>query len=407
MEQVKITCCDCLITTEKNYLEEIPYFQEHTENEIDLSYEIVNPITLIKVIDFYKNKKVEFDESDYETLKFLGIEKPLECKKNNIIPDELNIDILTACYQNEYQPPKRIEETVQLPILFDYNTIKKVKTIIDNSFRLDQFYTNAEIYGLEKGKAKIEFNQLKKMRLNPKGDLLLEFQIYVYNYYYPIKTDENIFKEFRIVNANNQLLCKIEDDLIEQYNFKNFTLVKVKLYSRFPYCLNKFSEIFIDCDVFEKYQNKKYDLNVDFVYTSGLCYKEPHDIKNHSIIESEVGECRGDTIHYLFYRLYRVFEFVIILEEGSYKDIKEVNCLIQAEKTKTFSQIDIYFGRKNRDLPDNVVVIPTPFLTNQYLYSGCILIGFKDKDKKIKKVYSNWYNELKNYDDKYVSKLIM
>ena len=184
-------------------------------------------------------------------------------------------------------------------------------------------------------------------------------------------------------------------------------MVKVKLYSRFPYCLNKFSEILIDCDVSEKYQNKEYDLNVDFGYISGLCYKEPHDIKNHSIIESEVGECRGNTIHFMFNNFYRVFEFVIILEEGSYKDIKEVSCLIQAEKCKTFTQIDIYFGRKNRDLPDNVVVIPTPFLTNQHLYSGCILIDFIDEGKKIKKVYSNWYNELRDYNDKYVSKRFM
>lgn len=386
MNTIKIDCHDCLILVKKMYLIKIPYFknifdekykQPNPDDILDFNYTTANPISLIKIINFYKGQDIEFEENDNETLIILGIKEPLVHDKK---PHEIiMINKFNLFLQKSSLNPLHQNIGGNKVTLHDYNTMQTCEITYDS------------FINIQKKDFELKF---------PEGiDVINELLFYINTTLY-----NQLITGIKIYNESNILLCEIFEDQIEQTNFEEseVVMIRVLLYNRFPYFCKLIQKINIQLELSEF--GELCNGYTVFTYIAGVTsFKE----KLQSIVESRkasIQQMSDNSSFYIIENAMNVFEIVIILKEGNFNDIEEIQCSSYKDNFIRFTQIDIYLGRRYKKLPNNVIILKTPHLMSRYAsYLGLNIIG----KYKIKYIYSNFYNTLFEYNSKTINKAIM
>lgn len=251
-----IYCKNLALQEKKEVLINIPYFYALFSNnwpqlendEIDLNFKSINPLSVIKVIDYYKKKEIQFNIYDVETLNILGFDKnqlPFKDEFNqtqqNI--DEFNKNISTEMIQ--FTDDTIIEDNIpQNDIVDSENNILKSADITlykryfqyslesNNNFELvkhKNFLYSSTIYiklpALSNGlyyKNKVILQLFNDLKILVTGYTIFNYPIEVLEFYSKINKDDfNLFDyplELRKVLSKNEYVCKITLKYLNRLN---------------------------------------------------------------------------------------------------------------------------------------------------------------------------------------------
>lgn len=220
-ELYTIYCKNIIIQEKKELLLKIPYFaalfdngwKQTEDNELDLNFETIDSLSVLKVIKYFKNENIRFEINDFETLKILGID--INEEKEIVINDNIDLELIKTRVKefDTFESPHLDITVYNTPDNIELNRIYEAEVLHKMTRTCEiKYKKHYERFFMDNANTRVEIGRY--------GDIIDSFTLFIKlpalsdGLYWKNKVGLELIKEIKVTSVGNTII-KYPKEILE------------------------------------------------------------------------------------------------------------------------------------------------------------------------------------------------